>query len=69
MEDNLTSADSLSDTNNGSRVRPGNVSVSVFSACVKLTHPTAFSGAPDQKHWTDGQVCNSSYNYPPKISN
>ena len=61
IEDNLMSADLLSYITNGSGVDPGSL---VRISCVH--NPTPSCRAPDQKHWKDGQVSNSSSNYPPK---
>ena len=49
--DNLTSADPLSYTTNGSGVDPGSL---VSVSCVH--NPTPSCWAPDQKHWTDRKV-------------
>ena len=58
MENNLTSADPLSYTTNGSGVDP----VSLISvSCVY--NPTPSCGAPNQKHWTERQVSNSTSKY------
>ena len=56
MEDNLTSALPLSYTTNESWVDP--VSLVAVSCMHKPTLTTSY-GAPNQKHWTDGQVGNS----------
>ena len=52
----------LSYTTNGSGVDLGKLGKRLLRA----HNPTPQCGASDQKPWTDGQVSNSSSNYPPK---